>query len=222
MRSLILTASSMWVTMIFEGNHEVDDGQEKLTLRRRNEMITEIFIFSFSANTYFSTLNTDRSGGLMIVIRTLTVQIDSSVFFSSFSNLHCILEYSESRKSSKSVSDVSEVKKNWFYCITKTVSSRTRKRYRRHRENRDVRTQVASVLKWADFHRDETSTSETSLFKEQYSKRCCRIENSYVDQDQYDKIHNTSRPDQYDRWSRRGQQNRYAYQRDSQSTTTTC
>ena len=60
------------------------------------------------------------------------------------------------------------------------------------------------------------------VLQEQYSKRCCRIENSYVDQDQYDKIHNTSRSDQYDRWSRRGQQNRYVYQRDSQSATTAC
>ena len=102
------------VVNLFDGNGHGDSRGffvlwiRSLMLRRRTEMVTEIFIFSFlPVDAYFSVLNTDRSADWWPLCIHWLSRLTHPFFLSSFSNLYCILEHSESRKSSTSVSDVS-------------------------------------------------------------------------------------------------------------------
>ena len=99
-------------------------------------MITEIFIFSFfSVNTYFSTLNTDRSADWWPLCVHWLFRLTHPFFFGGASVIYIVFWSTASLESRQSQCQTFQGwKKNWFYCITKRVSSRTRKRYRRHRE----------------------------------------------------------------------------------------
>ena len=114
----------------------------------------------------------------MTVMQTLVVQIDSSVFF--FAEFPQFALHFGAQRVSKVV-NVSVRRfsgRFWLCCIAKAVSTCARKRHRRHCET--------SMLE----HKSRQCARELG----QYTKRCCRIKNSYVDQDQHDKIHNESRP----------------------------